>query len=237
MLTQKVKDKFNYFSTHDHPSKDHFFTFYHFGKKCDRIIEMGVDYGTSTWAWVAADPKYLRAVDIRRWSKNQICPGTTWGGQMDEIEEEADKMKLDFKFEIGDTGHGILNEIQKKFNKITYPQDQVTLPHYNIEGEIDLLFIDTYHSYTHLKAELAIHGNKVRKYLIFHDTEYFGMRHDHDGDLGLNFAINEFLAENKNWQYLHKVDYCNGLTVLGNMDNVDDVPNMNPLFRYPSITL
>lgn len=229
MLTQKVKDKFNYYSTHDHPSMEHFYTFYHFGKKCDRIVEMGVDYAVSTWAWVASDPKYLRCVDIRRQPPPQ--------GQHDEIEEEVKKMGMDYQFVIADTGHGILKEIEQKFRKVSYPPDQVNLPPYNIEGEVDLLYIDTYHSYTHLKAELDIHAGKVKKYLLFHDTEYFGERHDYDGDKGLNYAIREFLKDNPHWKYLHKVDYGNGLTVLGNTKNVKDKPDLDPNFRYPEVKL
>lgn len=229
MLTDLVKQKFNHYSTVDHPSKEHFFTFHHFGSKCDRIVEMGVDYAVSTWAWVACDPKYLRGVDIRR----QPPPA----GQHNEIEAETAKMGMDFKFEIADTGHGILREIERKFNKVSYPSEQVNLPPYNIEGKIDLLYIDTYHSYTHLKAELAIHAKNVNKYLVFHDTDYFGERHDYDGDLGLNPAIEEFIKENTNWYYIHKVSYGNGLTVLGNKKKVKDAPNMHPDFRYPAFYL
>lgn len=227
MLTDKVKQKFNYYSTNDHPSMEHFNTFYHFGKKCDSIVEMGVDYAVSTWAWVACESKYLRAIDIR------IQPS----GQHGEIQEECAKMGMDYRFEIADTGHGILKYIADNFKKDIYPPDQLALPYYNLEKEVDLLYIDTYHSYTHLKAELAIHAGKVKKYLVFHDTDYFGEEHPYDGDKGLNPAIREFLEQNNNWQYLLKVRYGNGLTVLGNTNNVDDEPNMNPDHRYPTIRL
>lgn len=229
MLTQKTKDKFNHFSTNDHPSMEHFFTFYNFGKTCGRIVEMGVDYGVSTWAWVACEPKYFRGVDIRMQPPPQ--------GQHAELQEEALKMGIDYQFVLGDTGHGILKEIERKFNKVSYPSDQTSLPYYNIDKKVDLLYIDTYHSYTHLKAELAIHGSKVNKYLIFHDTHYFGEKHDYDGDLGLNPAIREFVANNPEWYYIHQVSYGNGCTVLGNSKKVKDKPNMDPLFRYPPVVL
>lgn len=35
---------------------------------------------------------------------------------------------------------------------------------------VDLLYIDTLHQYTHLKKELKLHGHKVNKFIIFHDT-------------------------------------------------------------------
>lgn len=75
--------------------------------------------------------------------------------------------------------------------------------------ETDLLFIDTYHTYEQLSTELKLHGNKVKKFLIFHDT--FG-----DYEEELFRAINEFLEKNKNW-HLHKhYENCNGLTILKN---------------------
>jgi hypothetical protein len=38
----------------------------------------------------------------------------------------------------------------------------------------DLLFIDSKHTNKHLRAELSRHKDKVRKYIIFHDTTLFG---------------------------------------------------------------
>lgn len=72
--------------------------------------------------------------------------------------------------------------------------------------ETDLLFIDTLHEYAQLRAELAIHGNKVKKYIIMHDTEHC--------DKELNPAIEEFLSNNPCWikQEVHVNN--NGLTVL-----------------------
>ena len=44
----------------------------------------------------------------------------------------------------------------------------------------DLLFIDTFHSFKQISCELLLHGNKARKYLVFHDTVSFG----HNEELG-----------------------------------------------------
>ena len=40
--------------------------------------------------------------------------------------------------------------------------------------ETDLLFIDTWHDYLQLKKELFRHSNKVKKYIILHDTVFYG---------------------------------------------------------------
>jgi len=79
----------------------------------------------------------------------------------------------------------------------------------------DLLFIDSWHSYTQLKAELELHSSKVRKYMMFHDTHTFGTK-DEGGqtNIGLLAAIIEFVIKNPEWRFvLHKTNN-NGLTVL-----------------------
>lgn len=37
--------------------------------------------------------------------------------------------------------------------------------------DVDLLFIDTWHVYGHLKRELALHAPRVRRFIAMHDTE------------------------------------------------------------------
>lgn len=79
----------------------------------------------------------------------------------------------------------------------------------------DLLFIDSWHSYTQLKTELELHGRKARKYMIFHDTHTFGTK-DEGGqtEIGLLPAIIEFVIKHPEWKFvLHKINN-NGLTVL-----------------------
>jgi hypothetical protein len=80
--------------------------------------------------------------------------------------------------------------------------------------ETDLLFIDTWHVYKQLIVELKKHGNKVRKYIIMHDTTKFGeVGECNDGD-GLMKAIYEFIEENPFWVIHEKYENNNGLTIL-----------------------
>merc|ERR1712014_251396 len=59
----------------------------------------------------------------------------------------------------------------------------------------DLLFIDTFHNYCQLKAELLKHEAKVSKYIILHDTSLYADKSDYD-DLMKQFQLyispNEF---------------------------------------------
>ncbi len=79
--------------------------------------------------------------------------------------------------------------------------------------QTDFLFIDTAHNYKQLKKELALHADKVNKYIGFHDTETFGINGD-DGQMGLMPAIDEFLLNNPEWVIEYQVKFNNGLTII-----------------------
>ena len=84
--------------------------------------------------------------------------------------------------------------------------------------ETDLLFIDTLHNYNQLKGELELHGNKAKKYIIFHDTtsfEWIGESYTGKVDeIGLWPAIEEFLEKNPHWKIFERFTNNNGLTIL-----------------------
>lgn len=89
--------------------------------------------------------------------------------------------------------------------------------------QTDFLFIDTYHTATQLRKELAKHHSKVNKYIGFHDTTTFGTVGEPpyegiSGDLacgkGLLFALGEFLNEHPEWKVVYKTDANNGLTII-----------------------
>lgn len=99
----------------------------------------------------------------------------------------------------------------------------------------DLLFIDTLHTYSQLKKELAIHAHKVRKYIIFHDVVTYGHKPEpsefntHKGvvkqipevlknyvknDKGIMPAIEEFLKSEKDWSVEKLLTNNNGLMII-----------------------
>jgi hypothetical protein len=97
----------------------------------------------------------------------------------------------------------------------------------------DLLFIDTWHIYGHLKRELARWHTYADKYIILHDTtvdEWYGesVRCGWDADKqsresgipvseikkGLWPAIEEFLLTHQEWKLELRLFNNNGLTVL-----------------------
>jgi len=97
----------------------------------------------------------------------------------------------------------------------------------------DMLFIDTWHVYGHLKRELAYWHSSVKKYIVMHDTtvdEWQGetirmgcnaqQQHLESGIpieeilKGLWPAVQEFLDEHPEWKIEKRFTNNNGLTIL-----------------------
>ena len=78
----------------------------------------------------------------------------------------------------------------------------------------DLLFIDTLHDAAQVTAELR-HADKVRRWLVFHDTVLFGTADESTGQPpGIMHAILTFMARHPEWQVRsHSYESC-GLLVL-----------------------
>jgi hypothetical protein len=78
----------------------------------------------------------------------------------------------------------------------------------------DMLFIDTDHWYGQIKAELEHHHSRVRKWILMHDTETFGLVNPFDGRPGMKAAIYEFMEAHPEWQIKEHHEVGHGLTVL-----------------------
>jgi hypothetical protein len=99
--------------------------------------------------------------------------------------------------------------------------------------QTDLLFIDTWHVYGHLKRELKRWHSRVSKYIMMHDTtvdavygetirsKWDAAKQSRETGIpvaeiqkGLWPAIEEFIAENTNWVLHERYENNNGLTIL-----------------------
>ncbi len=158
-----------------------------YGEDCEHITEMGIRYIVSSWAFLASKPKKMVCYD------NLIGLNmNTFNIKFDELSEAANRVGVDLVFHNADV---LSIEIE----------------------ETDLLFIDTYHEYNQIKKELALHGNKAMKYLIFHDTTTFGEKGEtfkEPTTIGIWPAIVEFISQNPHWEIVEKFINNNGLTVL-----------------------
>jgi hypothetical protein len=101
----------------------------------------------------------------------------------------------------------------------------------------ELLFIDTLHTYNQLIKELEIHSNKVSKYIVLHDTDFFGRVdesvYEHASNLikgnpttkqGLMTAVEDFLSTElgQSWELFKIYKNNNGLTILKNKSYIKE---------------
>jgi len=104
-----------------------------------------------------------------------------YGGTLDNITQDCEAKGIEFKFKKEST-------LECKIPKV------------------DLLFIDTDHTYTQLSQELKLHADKAQKYIAMHDT--VSCKDE------LIPAIEEFLGHNPEWQIHAHYENCNGVMVL-----------------------
>jgi len=79
--------------------------------------------------------------------------------------------------------------------------------------DVDVMLVDSWHTYGHVKKELEIHAQNIKKYIMFHDTVSFGTLGE-DGIKGVNDAINEFLAEHPEWVKVYEAFNNNGFLII-----------------------
>lgn len=156
---------------------------------------------------------------------------SSWGflrGLLDLKEEDKTLISVDINDhpnikELGDICAGV--KVKHKFIQ----QDSAKV---DLEPT-DILFIDTWHIYGHLKRELAKHHSIVKKFIMMHDTTIDATIGEavRDGQnitqmarrsgypiqeitRGIWLAIEEFLADHPEWVIDKRYTNNNGLTIL-----------------------
>ena len=194
-----------YFNSRDIKSdiNEHIPTLYEYAKECDSITECGVRSVVSTWAFV------LGLIDNDYKSPKYLTSVDLFKSpKIQEVELFCETAGIFFDFQQG-------NDIEVDLK------------------ERDLLFIDTWHVYGHLKRELSKLAPTTKKYIIMHDTTVDAI----DGETircgwdpvsqskssgypveeitkGLWPAIEEFLESNNDWSLHKRFTNNNGLTIL-----------------------
>lgn len=183
---------------------EHLPTLCTYAAECEAVAEMGVRTIVSTWALLKG------LISSHKPLKKLICIDIEPIPDMSEVAAIAKSEGIDLTFQCCDSVAADLGE------------------------GVDMLFIDTWHIYGHLRRELAAHHAKTRRYIVMHDTtvdaiygESLRCKSDllsqmaqtgyslDDVTAGLERAVVEFLAEHPEWKIVAKYENNNGLTILG----------------------
>jgi len=186
----------------------------YYAGKCKTVCELGTNDFTSTIALLSGFPAHLLTVDM-------IHPDTfalsfePFNPDLKEGDEPiVVKITLDLMLKLA-----AANMVDLQFKQVSSLEFSF--------NSVDLLFIDTLHTYTQLTREFQLHASKVKKYIILHDTELFAEKgqdaKDNDGNYlcphwetkGLGHALDEFLSNPyAGWVVDRHFENCNGLTIL-----------------------
>lgn len=128
-----------------------------------------------------------------------ITPPAEWGfTYFDELSAEANK-QIDYIFLNTDSTLVKLNETS-----------------------IDVLFIDTLHTYDQVTKELNNFKKYNINYILFHDTVLYGIdgygNNGPEKNNGIKRAINEFIETNTYWKIKEEYYNNNGLLVIENIE-------------------
>ena len=211
-LYNEVAIWFKYLMARLYPSdiNEHISTLYKYALECSHITELGTrkfqtvsSFGVSTRAFILG---LIDSTALR--PKVLVGVDLEYNSEIDYIENCCYYNNI--KYHFYETNH--LNEDLEK---------------------TDLLFIDSWHVYGHLKRELAKYHSKVRKYIILHHTtidanvsESIRLNHNIKDKMkqsgyeyeeitrGIWGAIEEFLILHPEFYIKENFTNNNGLTIL-----------------------
>lgn len=201
-MSDIIKSKYSTLCNTGSDINEHLPTLFTYARECESVFETGVRGCISSWALT------------KGLLENGKVNKSLFMNDIDEcnISELLDATKnLPIKMEY------------KWINNL-----QLELP-----GRFDMTFIDTWHVYGQLKRELEKFSKITNKYIAMHDTtvdEIYGetirvgwnaeQQSRSSGfpveeiNCGLQKAIDEFLATNKEWSLHERYTNNNGLTIL-----------------------
>lgn len=98
----------------------------------------------------------------------------------------------------------------------SYPNDPMWAP----VDATDMIFISCHHNATYVRKLLDNHGNKARKWLVFHNTVIYGEHSDGGDDPdGLLVGIRAWLKYNRHWTVKRHDRNNNGLLILTRLES------------------
>lgn len=204
---QNIKQKYLELCNTQSDINEHLPTLFEYASKCSSVLELGVRGCISSYAFAS--------------------------GLISELNENTGSKLL----VLNDINECNISELTSYCEKI---KDKIDIRYFwindldlNLDSNIDLTFIDTWHVYGHLKRELEKFSKITNKYIIMHDTTLDAIYGEsircnwnvqdqskktgipcEEITKGLQPAIDEFLQLNKDWKIHEVFTNNNGLTVL-----------------------
>jgi hypothetical protein len=174
-----------------------------YSRECSSILEIGVRSMVSTWA-------FLHGLANNNKSDPKIYTGLDL--------ELPPPQQIELAKRLCDS-----NNIQFNFCKANDI-------YVSIKSPVDMVFIDSLHTYNHLTFELEKFCPYASKYICFHDMddpwgfrdEYYGGNYTEypryfTADLnkhGLLKALQDFLARHKEWELVEHLTYSHGFAAI-----------------------
>lgn len=180
---------------------EHMETLRRYAQECESVAELGTRHVVSTWAFAMAG--------VDRFKKN--LPFSLLAMDITQQPEVIGLLRIMHQCEVIEFNFIEGDDLKTPFNPI------------------DLLFIDTWHTYSQLIAELHHLSIRAKKYIILHDTSLFEWQDEGDAGhggkpiddtlrgstkYGLWTAVTEFLDSHSEWKLKERFTNNNGLTVL-----------------------
>ena len=170
----------------------HLNTLRYYASQSKTIVEMGVRWVVSTWAFLEGRPKKLTSYDIvnpKEWKRGDL---------LSPVEEYAKENNIDFKFILQDVLTVKLPKTDLLFIDTWHVYEQL-IQELNMHSSQVNKWIILHDTETFgEKGENSVYSIREKK-------EY----------LGLKYAVNEFLQNNADTWRLHEhYTFCNGLTIL-----------------------
>lgn len=182
---------------------EHLPTLRKYASCCDHATEMGVRTIVSTFAILQG----LSDVSVNNHSQHLTADHTPANPKLVSI-DILDPDGMGGEYTLAQTAE-VAKEANVDFQFILKSSLEIVIE------PTDMLFIDTFHIYSQLKAELERHHGNVKKYIALHDTTSFeNTGEDGDKTVGLWRAVEEFLVDHPEWTITQRDRNNNGFTIL-----------------------
>ncbi len=189
-----INEKYNVLCNTPSDINEHLPILKKYATDCDVVVELGVRWVVSTYAFLAARPNKLISVDIKHPSE--------WGADnaLEEVKSYANELNIDFNF------------IQDSSLNVKLPNhDLLFIDTWHCYRQL-LSELNLHHS--NVSKYIILHDTTLFEFV---DETAYGESGTGD-EVGLWPAVEKFLSENPEWSIKERNTNNNGLTILAKND-------------------